>query len=86
MATTFSNKCNILGALFTNERENEDFFRFFEFNDIGLPLAYAVSQNLCEVSDKGESWIELTWKDLMEALEITDNEFESLDEVLSLVK
>ena len=86
MATTFSNKCFILGTLFIQEADNEEFSNFFEYNDIGLPLAYSQSQGLCEVTDKGKTWSEGSWKELMEALEINDTGFENLDEVFALAE
>jgi hypothetical protein len=86
MATTFSSKCFILGTLFIQESDNEEFSNFFEFNDIGLPLAYSQSQGLCEVTDNGKTWIEGSWGELMEALAIEDTGFENLNEVFALAK
>ena len=81
MATTFSNKCFILGTFFIQEADNEEFSNFFEYNDIGLPLAYANSQDLCNVTEAGTKWIEDTWSEFLEALAIEDTGFENLDEV-----
>ena len=56
--TDFSNKCNILGELYINYKDNSKLKDFLEFNDLGLPLAYLSSENLCELSADGERYIE----------------------------
>lgn len=86
MATTFSNKCFILGTFFIQEADNEEFSNFFEYNDIGLPLAYSHSQDLCNLTDKGTQWVEDTWELFIEALAIEDTGFESLDDISALAE
>ena len=49
--TDFSKMCDVLGSLYANYKEEEEFKDFIDFNDLGLPLAYLTSENLCEVSD-----------------------------------
>lgn len=84
--TPFSNKCDILGALWLNYREdakeNEAWDNFFRFNDIGLPLAYILSegivvpapiQNGLEISD-AEDIIEETWHIFCEYIDIDPEE------------
>ena len=52
-----------------------------EFNDLGLPLAYFVSENLCEVSDDGVRYINETWELFIASLEIEDTGFTNLEDV-----
>ena len=79
--TDFSNKCAILGALYSNYREDPEFRDFAEFNDLGLPLAYLSFEGLCELSTDGERYIEETWILFVESLGIEDTGFEDLDEM-----
>jgi hypothetical protein len=51
--TDFSSICDILGKLYANYKEDKNFRDFIEFNDLGLPLAYLTSENLCQPSDMG---------------------------------
>jgi len=49
MTTDFSNKIDILSRfkiLYEEEENNNGIQEFFEFNDIGLPLAYLASEGL----------------------------------------
>jgi hypothetical protein len=79
--TDFSNICDILGSLYANHSEDKDFKDFIEFNDLGLPLAYLSSENLCELSADGERYIEETWTLFLASLKINDTGFEVLDEL-----
>ena len=81
--TDFSNICKILGDLFANYKEDIGFKDFIEFNDLGLPLAYLVSENLCQPSDDGERYVTETWQMFLASVKVDDEGFENLDEVLS---
>lgn len=82
MTTTFSDKCHILADLWLNYRDDEDFQDFVEYNDLGLPLAYALSNNIVEVSSMAEQFVIETFDLLLAGLEIEDTGFISLDEVM----
>jgi len=79
--TDFINKCNILGQFYSQYKEEKDFEDFMEFNDLGLPLAYFVSESLCEVSDDGVRYIGETWNLFIASLELEDTGFTNLEEV-----
>jgi hypothetical protein len=83
MATTFSNKCAILGKLWIEYADDENLKDFVEYNDLGLPLAYAVTEHLAIATDLGTQWIEETWDFLMASLSIEDTGFDNLDEVFA---
>ena len=82
--TDFTKVCEILGTLYVNYKEDEEFEDFIDFNDLGLPLAYFASENLCEVSDDGARYITETWVLFVESLGLEDIGFETLDQMLSL--
>ena len=78
----FSKKCEILGDLWLNYRQDEQFADFIEYNDIGLPLAYAFANEIAKPTGIAEQYIEETYSLFLEALEIEDEVFDSLDEML----
>jgi len=79
--TDFTSKCEILGQFYSNYRNEKDFQDFMEFNDLGLPLAYFVSENLCEVSDDGVRYINETYTLFLASLELNDTGFANLEDV-----
>ena len=81
--TPFSNKASILAELWMNHRADEQFRDFVEYNDLGLPLAYAVAENVISVSDKAKLFIEETFDVFLAGLEIEDEGFDSLDDLLA---
>lgn len=81
--TTFDDKAAILADLWLNYRSDEDFQDFVEYNDIGLPLAYAISNGIVEVTDMATRFIEETFDLLLDGLDIEDTGFEDLDEILA---
>ena len=64
--------------------EEVAFDEFFAYNDLGLPLAVSVFNNLCELNEKGISALEETYTELLIALKISDlsKEYNNLDEIL----
>jgi hypothetical protein len=82
--TDFTKVCEILGTLYVNYKDDEELKDFIEFNDLGLPLAFLASENLCEVSDDGARYITETWALFVESLGLEDVGFETLDQMLSL--
>ena len=84
--TDFSSICEILGSLYSNYREDKNFKDFIEFNDLGLPLAYLTSENLCEVSDDGARYITETWQLFLAGLNMSDDGFEDLEQLLEIAE
>lgn len=77
----FSRKCEILADLWLNHRADVDFEDFIEYNDIGLPLAYAFAEELAKPTEIGTKFVEETYSLFVEALEIPDVEYDSLDDM-----
>lgn len=81
--TTFENKCEILAELWTDYRNANEFVDFFEYNDLGLPLAFATAKQLVKPNKVARDLIEETFFLFIHGLGLTDDiPFESLDEVL----
>jgi hypothetical protein len=82
MTTTFSNKTIILADLWLNYRDDEEFQDFVDYNDLGLPLGYALSAGIVAPTPIAEQFIEETFALLLKGLEIEeDTGFESLDDI-----
>ena len=80
--TTFENKAGILSDLWMNYRQDKQFEDFVSYNDIGLPLAFLIDEDLVKPKPLGKSMVEETFDLLLGALEIEDEGFESLDDLL----
>ena len=82
MAVEFADKAGILGQLWIEFRGDEDFTDFIEYNDLGLPMSYMVAEGLIkECSPTGESLIEETFVMFCELLEITEDDFDVLEDI-----
>lgn len=81
--THFSDKCNILADLWMNYRDDENFEDFIEYNDLGLPLAYLLAQNIVLKTDAAEMFINETFDLLLSGLGILEDPgFDTLDDVM----
>jgi hypothetical protein len=86
METTFENKANILADLWIDYRGEPDFQDFVEYNDLGLPLAYAIANGIVESTMTASTFIEETFAVLLSGLGIEEDKgFESLSEILSSI-
>lgn len=82
--TTFENKVLILADLWMNFRNDEEFQDFVEYNDLGLPLAYALANGIVKQTERATSFIDETFMLLLAGLGIEqDSGFDNLDELLS---
>lgn len=80
--TPFSKRCEILSELWMNYRNNETFEEFIEYNDLGLPMAHLIAENLVEATRQGEIYIDETFELLLNVLSIEDDNYDSLAEML----
>ena len=82
--TTYECKLEILAELWLNYRNDQNFEDFFAYNDLGLPLAYAINESIVTSSVLAETLVEETFSLLLAGLEIEDTGFSCLDEILSI--
>jgi hypothetical protein len=80
--TDFNTICKILGEMHISYTEDGLHSDFVQFNDLGVPLAYFVSEGLATPSEEGRDKILETWELLMRAAEKEDTGFSELDDVL----
>jgi hypothetical protein len=86
MTTSITNQCQILADLWIDYKTEQQFQDFIAYNDLGLPLAYAVSTEIVPLTPTAEIFIKETFEVLLIALGLTDDEdgFDSIDDILSL--
>jgi hypothetical protein len=59
---------------------------FIEYNDLGLPMAYFVDEELVTIQEKGKIYITETFDLFLESLGIKDEGFEDLNQVFIWAK
>jgi hypothetical protein len=66
-------------------RNEPDFEDFIDYNDISLPLAYSINNNIVSNTPLAETFINETWDLLLGALDVEeDTGFESIEELLGM--
>jgi len=84
--TSFQNMCSILGELWMDYKSDKYFKDFIEYNDIGLPIAFLVDNELVEPTQLARQYVYETWDIFLAALEIShDTGWESLEELFNFV-
>lgn len=80
--TTFDNKIAILSDLFVQYSGDEQFEDFFSYNDLGLPLAFAIRAGLAKSTDLTEPLINETFDLLLASISLEDTGFSDIGEIL----
>ena len=81
--TSFEVKCQILSELWVDYRQEEDFKDFIEYNDLGLPLGFLLSEGIVTAKDKALFMVNETFELFLATLGVEDEGFESLDDLLT---
>lgn len=78
-------KAEILVEFLKRKADKEIYDDFFAFNDLGLPLAVVIANDLCDLNEKGVSILNETYISLLVELDIEDlrKEYNNLDEIFS---
>jgi hypothetical protein len=63
-------------------RDEVEFKDFIDYNDLGLPLAYAISEGIVEKSDIASNFINEAFDILLSALGVQDTGYETLEDLL----
>ena len=80
--TDFDSKALILGQLWVNFKKDDEWSDFMEYNDLGLPLAYFLMNEIVLPTSQSELYINETYDLFIASLQVADKEWESLDELL----
>ena len=78
----FENKITILAELWMNYRDDDQIKDFIDYNDLGLPLAYLLTNEIVLPTLQAEIYINETYDLFVAALDVEDIEYESLDEMM----
>jgi hypothetical protein len=82
--TSFEDVCSILSELWINHKEEKDFEDFISYNDLGLPIAFAIDSELVVPNDIAKKYIEETWFILLKSLDINEDPgFTCLEDLFS---
>lgn len=78
----FADKTGILGQLWIDFRDDDNFSAFMDYNDIGVPMAYYLAEGLVtSLTPLGEQYVEESIDMMFKLLEITEAEVDELDEI-----
>ena len=79
--TTQESKADILSELWLGYKNDQNFEDFFAYNDLGLPLAYAISNGIVKATETANKFIDETFTLLLASLEIEDEGYDGLDDI-----
>jgi hypothetical protein len=75
-------KAEILVQFTQDEFNSGEYDEFFDYNDLGIPLSIAITQDMVILTDSGEKLLEETWKELCLLFDANpDDEYESIDDL-----
>ena len=80
--TDFSDRVSILSDLFMWHNGDAEWEEFFDIQDLGVPLAVAITQGGATPTDIGISWINESFDAMCEFLNIEDTGFSVIDEMM----
>ena len=76
-------KAEILVQFTQDEFNSGEYDEFFDYNDLGIPLSIAITQDMVILTDAGEQLLEETWIELCLLFEADPNgEYESIDDLM----
>ena len=81
-STPFSNRCEILGDIWIGDKGDPEFEDFIQYNDLGLPLAYALATDIVVATPKAEMFVNETFDLLLASFNLSDDGYDSLDDLL----
>ena len=75
-------KAEILVQFTQDEFNSGEYDEFFDYNDLGIPLSIAITQDMVILTDSGEELLDETWKELCLLFNANpDDEYESIDDL-----
>ena len=84
--SSFESICSILGELWMDYKNDKYFKDFIEYNDIGLPIAFLIDNELVEPTQLAKQYVYETWDIFLAALEVVEDlGWESLEDVFNFV-
>jgi hypothetical protein len=85
--TDYSAKAQILSEVWMEYRSDEEFKDFINYNDLGLPLAYAIDSGIIDSTPLAENFVCETFRLLLAGLGINEDPgFDTLEDVFELAE
>jgi hypothetical protein len=87
--TPLDKRCEILADLWIQYQSDPEFKDFIEYNDLALPLAYSIANNIIKIDYDNErlnGFIDEAFDLLVEGLNLKDTGFESLNHLLDITE
>lgn len=82
-STPIEVRCDILSELWIEYRDQEDFNDFIDYNDLGLPLSFALAEGIVKPTDKSTMIVNETFDLFLATLGIEeDGGYDNLDDLL----
>jgi hypothetical protein len=79
---SYSKRCFILSDFWLNYKDEEDFEDFVAYNDIGLPLAFMITEDIVKSTTVAEVYVNEAWELLCTALKIdSKQDYDSLEDM-----
>jgi len=75
----FKLKCQILNQVWSDYRFEEEFKDFVDYNDLGLPLATLINEEIVSSTPRAQVYVEETFILLLHALDIEEKDYDSLE-------
>lgn len=82
--TSLEYKAQIIVEFTQDHLNGGEYEDFFDFNDLGVPLAIAITQEMADLTVSGREVLEQTWSNLCELFDADETlSYESIDELMS---
>jgi len=81
--TSLEDKAQIIVEFTQDYFYGGEYEDFFDYNDLGTPLAIAITQEMADLTDSGREVLEETWRNLCELFDAdVATSFDSIDELI----
>lgn len=83
MSTPFATRCAILSDVWMSYRHDDSLENFVAYNDLGLPLAFAIDEGTVSPTPQAEEMINETFDMLLDVFSFDeDTGFENIDQLI----
>jgi hypothetical protein len=81
--TSLDEKAQIIVEFVQDFRESGEYEDYFNYNDLGIPLAIALAQDMADLTESGLQIFEETWRHLCELFDMDETaSYESIEDLM----
>jgi hypothetical protein len=84
MNTSIEKRCEILGDLWIQYKNEVELSDFMEYNDLGLALAFSINEDIVKITPTATAYINESFDLLLESMSLEDRGFDNLNEIFSI--